>query len=312
MKHKIRYLMMTTIFTVCLISHSFAATLKTESTILHDRITLGDVFDDVSNADHYLAPAPAMGKSVTLNARDLSRISDAFQLGWAPSGDREHVVIRRASSEISRADIESALHDKLSEEMKGRKVEMELHGTIGFRVAENTDKTVTVDRLTLDALKSSFKAVVSAGGTKKEVTGRFYPVASLPVLKDPLRPGDVISASDIEYIDMRQSSVTANMIVDARKLTGQTPRRGISALKPITTGDVQMPTLVKKGDLVTMILKSNTVSLTTQGRALEDGAEGSDVRVMNISSKQVVEAVVSGPQAVSIRPPSSILSMNAF
>lgn len=314
MKHRTRNLMMTTILTMCLVGQAFAATPKTESVIMHDQITLGDVFDGVQNdADHYLAPAPAMGRSVTLDARDLSRISDAFHLGWTSSNGRESIVIRRASSEIDRHAIEKVLQDRLSEEMKGRKVEMELNDrTAGFRIAENADRTVEVVSLTVDALKGTFRATLSAAGVQKEVRGRFYPITSLPVLKEPLRQGDVISAADIEYIDMRLSGVTSSMIVDARKLTGLTPRRGIAALKPITTGDVQMPTVVRKGDIVTMMLKSDVISLTAQGRAMENGAEGEAVTVMNLSSKQIVEATITGPQTVSVRPPSGVLSMNAF
>ena len=55
-----------------------------------------------------------------------------------------------------------------------------------------------------------------------------------------------------------------------------------------------------------MLLKSDIISLTAQGRALDNGAAGDAIHVMNTTSKQVIDAVVTGPQAVSIRPPLNV------
>jgi flagella basal body P-ring formation protein FlgA len=308
----VKRLMMAVAMTACVVSHAFAATPKKENLIMHDQITLGDVFDGVkNNADYSLAPAPAMGRSVTLNAADLTRISEAFNLGWVSDGSPQQVVIRRSSCEISAHDIQSALQKKLADAMKGQKLEMELTDpSVSLRVADGADKTVDVTGLTYDAAKGEFKATVSAAlspDVQKEVKGRFYSISQLPVLKTPLRQGDVISANDIDYIDIRAVDISATMVVDAAKLIGQTPRRGISALKPITAGDVQAPLVIKKGDLVTMMLKSDILSLTAQGRALDNGAEGDVVRVMNTASKQVVEGIITGPQVVNVRPVANTL-----
>lgn len=305
-------LLLTGAMTLALSAQAFAAAApKAQSVITHDQIVLGDVFSGVTgDADHYLAPAPAIGKTTTLNAYDLSRISDAFNLGW--TGDSNtHVVIRRASDEIDRYDIQAALESKLKDEMSGQKFDMDLDDrTVGFHVADATDHSVNVDHLSVDALHNSFKAVISAAaapGLRKEVSGRYFPISRIPVLKAPLHTGDVISVNDIDYIEMRASDVTSAMMTQADDLIGQTPRRGIAAMKPITGSDVQMPLIVKKGDLVTMVLKAGALSLTTRGKALENGASGDAIHVMNSSSKQVVDAVVTGAQTVSIQPPQGTL-----
>ena len=54
-----------------------------------------------------------------------------------------------------------------------------------------------------------------------------------------------------------------------------------------------------------MRLMSETISLTTQGRAMDSGSEGDVIRVINTGSKKVVDAVVAGPQIVIVRSPSS-------
>jgi len=45
--------------------------------------------------------------------------------------------------------------------------------------------------------------------------------------------------------------------------------------------------------------------LTTQARALENGGAGSLIKIMNMSSRQVLDAVVTGAQSVSIRAAGS-------
>lgn len=304
----LKRMMMVVAMTACMISHAFAAaTPKTESTLMNDRITLGDVFDGVtSNADYYLAPAPAIGKTKTLNTADLVRISEAFHLGWTPDNNMQQVVIRRFSDNIDYYDIRAALQSKMAQHLKGQKFEMTLSDrSLSLRVPDAKNKTVIIQNLSYNPAKSEFSATISAATApenKTEVSGRLYEISQLPVLKDPMRPGDVISERDIDYVDMRATNITNNMVVDASKLVGLTPRRGISAMKPIMAGDVQPPVIIKKGEIVTMMLKNNIINLTTQGRAMDDGSEGDIIRVMNTTSKQVVGATVTGPQAVSIKP----------
>jgi len=299
---------------ICMAAPAFAApSPKADSVVTHDQITLGDVFDGVTaDADHYLAPAPELGKTITLGTYDLERISKAFNLGWIPDGGNEsHVVIRRAADEIDHFAVQAALEKKLQEEMKGQRFEMELTDrSIGFHVPETADKGVTIEKLNYDAANSTFRAVVAAAAApdaRKEVSGHYYVINRIPVLKSPLIPGDVISANDVDYIDMRSSDITSSMVTEASDLVGQTPRRGINAMKPLTSSDIRLPVIVKKGDLVTMVLKNNSLSLTTQGRAMDSGAAGDAIRVMNSSSKLVVDAIITGSQTVSIKPPLGTL-----
>jgi flagella basal body P-ring formation protein FlgA len=58
-----------------------------------------------------------------------------------------------------------------------------------------------------------------------------------------------------------------------------------------------------------MALENGIISMTTQGRAMSDGADGEVIPVMNVSSKQVIDARVTGPQNVRVHPPVDILSM---
>jgi len=60
--------------------------------------------------------------------------------------------------------------------------------------------------------------------------------------------------------------------------------------------------LVSKGSLVTIILKKPGLSLTSQGRALQNGADGDTIRISNTNTSRTIEAVVIGSNIVTVLP----------
>jgi len=66
---------------------------------------------------------------------------------------------------------------------------------------------------------------------------------------------------------------------------------------------LQQPQVVTKGSLVTMVLQQKSMTLTAQGKALEAGSDGQVIRVVNTMSNRTVEAVVIGPNQVSVSKP---------
>ena len=60
---------------------------------------------------------------------------------------------------------------------------------------------------------------------------------------------------------------------------------------------------VRRGESVTLVFRAPGVMLTTRARALEDGAIGQNVRLMNTSSNRTIDAVVTGPGAARAETP---------
>lgn len=287
---------------------------KNDVSLTGDTLTVGDVFTGATHdTDHVLAPAPGYGQTMTLNAKDLQRVSDAFNLGWAPVTGLEQTVIHRSSHDIDRYTIQAAVQKSLQNAVKGQKFDVELaERNLSFHLPEDMPATAETQDLHFDLSSGDFRAtiVAPAGSThpliKQEVGGRFFPVVSVPVVRNAMRSGDLISKDDIDYIDVRSDNVAASTIVDASHLIGMSPRRGIAPLKPIAMSEIALPIEVKKGELVVMQLKSNEMFLTVQGKALDSGAEGETVRIQNPSSNHVVQAIVTGPKTVSVTAPDSI------
>jgi len=295
-------LAVTTLLSAPILSTSvWAASPRSYITVSSD-ITLGDVFEDVTvNADHVLAPAPALGKSMTLSTYDLNRISKAFNLGWHSTGNAYKTVIKRSSTVFEHNQAVILLKQALAEKMNSDSFEMELATRdLGFVLSGNVTEELSVKSLKLNPVHNTFSANIGIAGKTKRVSGHVFHLIDVPVLSQRLNKGDIISKRDIEYITLREDDLTTNILTNAQNLIGQTPRRGISASRPIKASDVHAPLIVKKGDLVIMILKKGSLSLTTKGKALDNGAKGDMVRILNTNSRQTIEAQVTGPQKVTV------------
>ncbi len=306
-------LLMAVAMTAFMMNAAYAAEPRSEAAVERDVVTVGDVFSGVTHdATYVLAPAPAYGKTLTLNHDDLKRISDAFSLGWVPASQMTQVIVRRSAQEIAPDKIETALIDKLAESLKGRKFGMQLADRgLAFHIPENLNPSIAVSDLKYDLNRGDFRAIVSIPANsdkpvvRQEVSGRLFPVTSVPVLKSGLQQGDVITADDLDYIDLRNTDIGANVVVDAQKIIGMSPRRGLQPLKPMVAGDILPPVMVKKGEMVTITLESATMSLTTQGKAMENGAAGEVIKIINTSSGQSLDAVVTGARTVTVSAPQA-------
>ena len=78
-------------------------------------------------------------------------------------------------------------------------------------------------------------------------------------------------------------------------------KRLIGADRPIRTAQIRRPLLIAKGGLVTIRLNYANMSLTAQGRSLDEGSLGDVVRITNSQSKNIVEARVTGANRVRVQ-----------
>ena len=308
-KNKIRSLLMAVALTAVAFSKAWGAEPRAEILLMSDVLTVGDLFEGVAgDAAYVLAPAPAHGRVLTLSASDLVRVSETFNLGWAPKTGLEQSVVRRDGREIGAEAIRGVLSQEISTRMPGRKFDIQLSsGVTGFFLPSSASAKVGIEALKYDPAGGNFRATVTAGGESLDVSGRMHPVTEVPVLARALRSGDIITEGDLAYVDLRSDELSSSTIISGAHLVGQTPRRTVAAMQPLSESDIMPPELVQKGKIVTMTLKNGAFELTAQGRALESGSEGETVRILNTSSNVTVEAVVTGPQTVSVAGPAQVV-----
>ncbi|MBN2059017.1 MAG: flagellar basal body P-ring formation protein FlgA [Deltaproteobacteria bacterium] len=76
--------------------------------------------------------------------------------------------------------------------------------------------------------------------------------------------------------------------------------RTIQAGSTIGYGMVERPPIVKKGSHVLIKAENDSIKITTKGKVLQDGREGEQIKVVNISSGREIYAIVKGPGLVEV------------
>ena len=74
--------------------------------------------------------------------------------------------------------------------------------------------------------------------------------------------------------------------------------------------DLVKPELVGRNEIVTITYEVPGILLTIRVQALEAGAEGDVINVLNSQSKRNIQAVVTGPGRVSVSAPGPRFASN--
>lgn len=286
---------------------AYAMGLRENSVVTDSSIKLGDIFYGLEkDEERVLGVAPAPGQKLVLNANTLLRIALALDLSWRPTHTNESITLRRQATVIEEQDIQDALKEKFSEEnVTGDfavKIPVEYQQII---LPYDQPATLEITDLKLDSDKKVFTAMISAPSAdnpiqKFSINGSIDPVIKVPALVENLQNGRIIKASDIEMIEISEKDYTRDLFVDAEQLLGLTARRMIVSGRPIRNSELIAPQIIGRGDLVTLSLNDGVLNLTTQAKALENGAKGDVIRVVNTGSNQTLQAMVTGERAVQI------------
>lgn len=287
---------------------AMAASLKQQSIVQSDVLTVGDLFHGVErNADHVLGAAPRPGQTMTLSARTLQRVAVAMDLNWRPSSTRDTLVVRRAATVID----EDTIGDKVRMSLKDEGVNglydlLFLSGTPEIILPPHMAETAEITAISFDPDTNWFEAEIAAPSKENmevqlRVNGKIERLVEVPVLRDTIRSGKVIDARDVEMITVPARHLNHDVILQAAELAGMTPRRMIVAGKPIKEQDVEFPRIVERGQSVTMIYSQGPLQLTATGKALQQGAKGDVIRVVNSQSSRPIDAIITGNREVTIR-----------
>ena len=93
-----------------------------------------------------------------------------------------------------------------------------------------------------------------------------------------------------------------NGLRDVSELIGMSPLRTLSADRPVKRSEIRRPVLVGKGSIVTMVFRSERMMLTAQGKALQNGSKGDNIRILNTKTHKVIDGTVLNSGTVTVSP----------
>jgi flagella basal body P-ring formation protein FlgA len=133
-----------------------------------------------------------------------------------------------------------------------------------------------------------FVAVLSAGAVFAQSVTPVRAIRSHSVLE----PDDL--ALSEEYFPGGVTSI--------EEAVGQEAKVALYPGRPILASQIHAPALVERNAVVRMSYASGPLQIVTEGRALDRGAVGDPVRVMNLASRQTVIGTVSPDGSIKVGP----------
>lgn len=286
---------------------AFAATLRGETIISGDYLKLGDIFDGVKNAEYVLGPAPQPGKDMILNARTLYKIASALDVEWQPATSAEQIILRREATIIPQSEVTNVMEKKLKDTGVDGKFIVRITSNLADIVLPSSEAaTMDITAFNFDPQKDIFNAVIVAPSAdnplrRVNISGKVERTIAVPVMKNSLKNGDIIGSLDIDYIDLPQEKIVSGTLLNESELVNMTPRRVLHAGKPVSLADLERPTMVDRGDSVTLIFENGPMVLTVKGKAMQAGSMGDTVRVANTDSNKNLQGIVTAHREVTIR-----------
>ncbi|MFL5284837.1 MAG: flagellar basal body P-ring formation chaperone FlgA [Rhodopila sp.] len=114
-----------------------------------------------------------------------------------------------------------------------------------------------------------------------------------------LAPGDIVRSEDVT--PQAPFGRVRNAMPSAAAIVGLEVKRRIYAGRDIAQTEVGAITAVKASTMVTVLWKSGDLSLELQGRALEAGAIGDEIRILNPTSLRTIRGTVVGESMVEVK-----------
>jgi len=294
-------------------------TLRASVAVSSDVVRVGDLIDNAGSAA--LIPvyrSPDLGTTGTLTVGQVLSVLRAKQVIGVMTGDIKEVQVTRLARTLASKDLETAVASALERR---------------FGLGDAANITVTFDRgiadMRLDASNTGALQPVATrydarGGrfdvtfeinndssptpTKLRFTGTAIETVEVAVLTRDIDRTELLKASDVAQERRPKAEVTGEPASRDRTL-GMQLRRPMRAGMPIRVADIVKPDFVVRDQAVTIIYQVPGVYLTTRGKAIESGAEGDTVSVINLQSKRTLTGIVTGRGQVTIQGASQSAPM---
>jgi flagellar basal body P-ring formation protein FlgA len=283
-------------------------TLKRAAIVAADIVRIGDLIDGAGPAAGIaIFRAPDIGETGSVPAYQVLAAARAYGIERVDTQGASEVAVTRAGRVLAAKDIEAAIVRTL---------------VARGGVADAHDLAVTLDRdpspLRLEsagdlrALYTYYNARSGRFDITFEVadeaahrsTQRYsgYAVETSPVAVAlrPLARGEIVRAADVT-IEQRPKADFREGARASTEPAGLAVRHAVRAGQPLRTSDLMRPEIVQRNETVTLVYEAPGLVLTVRGKAIDPGAEGDVISVLNSQSNRTVQGTVAGPARVVVR-----------
>jgi flagella basal body P-ring formation protein FlgA len=282
--------------------------LKAAATVSSDIVRIGDLVANAGVvADVAIFRAPDLGSTgMVPTARVLDAIRPHHLIGINTLNIGE-VAVTRVSRSIVAKEIEVHIARFFAGQYGlGKPENIAVIFDRDLRTVHldpSTTGELAVARAAYDQRSGRFDVVFDLPGNAGSraplrYSGRLFEAMEVAILERPVARGEVIKAADISV--ERKPKAEASDASPAEATIGLAARQALRAGQVLRRADLMKPELVQRNDTVTIIYEVPGILLTMRGKALDGGAEGDAISVLNMQSKRTLQGTVSGPGRVTI------------
>lgn len=254
-------------------------------------------------ADLVLFPAPSPGEqkcfdSNVLKAYVMDAVINKESIQWAGA---DSVCVRHEGISVSSNEIQSAIDNALKKafhHLSPQRVFFEARNLPEISNYHSGSVEYDVTFSDRDIIKSrQANVIIKVNGRVKEnltISGRvqvFFPVV---VAKEKLNRGKVIEHEHVQTKILNIAEFTAPCL-DLSEVVGKKLKRSIEMDQIITEQDLDLPVLIERRQVVTMILNKGALRISTKGLASSKGKMGDVIMVKNMNSNREIPCRIIGP-----------------
>lgn len=128
---------------------------------------------------------------------------------------------------------------------------------------------------------------LAEGGWTVYVPVQVSVTANFLVSARPLSPGQILGINDVVTQSGDLASLPGGVLTDVQQALGKTVKNGISAGQPLRADMLTAPLVVQQGQTVKVISRGAGFSVSSEGRAMNNAAEGQVAQVRTPSGQTV-------------------------
>lgn len=150
---------------------------------------------------------------------------------------------------------------------------------------------------------SRFTLVVNVDGQIQKSVDMFLDITvfkEILVARENINRGDMITPRNIMLVRKELRANTQDAVSDPTQVLGMVAGRTINAQGIIKPEYVEMPVVIRRRDLVKVIVNAGGLFIQARGVAKENGCVGDFIKVENIDSNKIFYAQVTGLREVTL------------
>jgi len=282
--------------------------LRAGATVTGNVVRIGDLVDHAGIvADVPIFRAPALGETGTVPIASVIEAMRVHALVGIDPGSISEITVTRASRAIPARDIEILLADAVA---KGYGLGQGADIAIGFDRALRTvhvEPSVTaaphIEHLRYDTRSGRFEAeldIPGAPAARQRLSGTAVATTETVVLTRPLVRGEIVKMGDLAMRRLPRDQVGSDIVTDPDQAIGLAARGQLNSGRALRVAELVKPEIVQHNDNVTIVYQAPGIMLAVRGKAVDSGAEGDMIDVVNVQSNRTVRGTIVGPGQVSV------------